>query len=800
MKLTRRLSVILLAIMVQAIVGINLAAADEVKIAGTVVDEYDKPVELALVRAENQAPFAISNAKGKFAFVCTPKDSLVIICSMIGYRTKKHVLQSPQDSVYVTLKISSLGRQLDEATVKAYRKQTEAMLRIKPGSAKFSPSTTGNGVEDLIAMQMGVTNRNELSSQYNVRGGSFDENCVYLNGIEVYRPLLVSSGQQEGLSIINSNMVESINFSAGGFPAKYGDRMSSVLDITYKRPQSFEASAAASLLGGEAYVGFGNKKFSMMNSIRYTTMRYLLGSLETSGEYKPNFLDYQNYTSWTPNKYWTLNFIGYLSSNHYNFKPKDRETKFGTMNDAKSFKVYFDGQEKDIFNTLFASLNITRHITKNTELTLLSSIYNTKEQETYDISGEYWLNEATTQEQLGVGTYWEHARNFLTAQVGNVGLQFGHRFGSHQLLAGTGFQMQKVKENATEWEMRDSSDYSMPHNDQRLDLIYNLRAKTDLSTNRFHAYLQDTYRYHNETGLFTFNYGVRLSHWSWNKEWLVSPRASVGFIPAKNENLTFRFATGLYYQSPFYKEIRDTITTSSGTVVRLNENIKSQRALHFLLGGDYQFRIKGRPYRFTSEAYYKALSNLIPYNVNNLRLVYYGENLSDGYAVGIDFKLFGEFVPGTDSWITFSLMSTKEKLNGKSISRPTDQRYNVSLFFTDYFPGTDRWKMTLKAVMADGLPFGAPHAGIEHSHFRAPSYRRVDLGMSYRLLNNEDRHIRSGWQKALKNAWLGLDAFNLLDINNVNSYYWVTDITNHQYAVPNYLTGRMLNLRLLLEF
>ena len=249
MKLTRRLSVILLAIMVQAIVGINLAAADEVKITGTVVDEYDKPVELALVRAENQAPFAISNAKGKFAFVCTPKDSLVIICSMIGYRTKKHVLQSPQDSVYVTLKISSLGRQLDEATVKAYRKQTEAMLRIKPGSAKFSPSTTGNGVEDLIAMQMGVTNRNELSSQYNVRGGSFDENCVYLNGIEVYRPLLVSSGQQEGLSIINSNMVESINFSAGGFPAKYGDRMSSVLDITYKRPQSFEASVAASLLG-----------------------------------------------------------------------------------------------------------------------------------------------------------------------------------------------------------------------------------------------------------------------------------------------------------------------------------------------------------------------------------------------------------------------------------------------------------------------------------------------------------------------------------------------------------------------
>lgn len=775
-------------------------AVSTVKVTGTVVDEYNKPVELAIVRAETQSTIGVTNGKGRFAFTCTRQDSLVIVCSMIGYRTKKHVVQNPGDSIDVSIKISSLGRTLDEAQVRAYRRQTEAMLKLKPGSTKLMPSTTGNGVEELIATQMGVSTHNELSSQYNVRGGSFDENNVYINGVEIYRPMLVSSGQQEGLSIINSNMVEDISFSAGGYPAMYGDKMSSVLDITYKRPEKFEASAGASLLGADAYVGFGNKKFSMMNGLRYKTMRYLLGSLETNGEYRPNFLDYQNYTSWRPDKHWSIDLIGYISSNHYNFEPEDRETKFGTINDAKTFKVYFDGKEKDLFNTLFGSLGITHHFTSKTSLTLQSSIYSTKERETYDIQGEYWLNEATTQQQLGVGTYLEHARNFLNARVATVGLRFRHEFGQHRLLSGIGYETQKVKENSTEWEMRDSSDYSLPHTLESLNLIYSLRAKTDISSNKFHAYLQDTWRVNTGAGLFTINYGLRASHWSWNSEWLISPRASVGFIPAKNENFTFRFATGFYYQQPFYKEIRDTVTTAAGTVVNLNKDIKSQRSIHFLLGGDYQFRAAGRPYRFTTEVYYKALHNLIPYNVNNLRLVYYGENLSNGYATGIDFKLFGEFVPGTDSWVTLSFMSTKEKLNGKSISRPTDQRYNLSLFFTDYFPGTDRWKMTLKGALADGLPFGAPHRGIEHNVFRAPAYKRVDIGMSYRALNNEDRHIRTGMGSALKNVWLGLDAFNVLGINNVSSYYWITDITNTQYAIPNYLTGRMINFRVLLEF
>ncbi|MBQ8099246.1 MAG: TonB-dependent receptor plug domain-containing protein [Bacteroidaceae bacterium] len=778
------------------------AQAQKVRVHGVVSDEYSKPVEMAMVRAEGQTGIAICNMKGRYSLMCeVPKDSLVLVYSMIGHRTKKHVLNGVAgDSILVNITLSSTGVQLSNATVKAYRRQTDQMQKLSAKGAKLMPSTTGNAVEELVATQMGVSSRNEMSSQYNVRGGSFDENVVYINGQEIYRPMLVRSGQQEGLSIINSNMVSDISFSAGGFPAKYGDKMSSVLDITYKQPEKTEGSVALSLLGGDAYLGFGNKKFSMLNGLRYKTTRHLLGSTDTQGEYKPNFFDYQNFITWKPNDRWSLDFIGYLSTNHYNFRPKNRETKFGTMNDAKQFLVYFDGQEKDLFRTRYASLRLTHHFNEKTQLALLTSFYATKEQETYDIQGEYWLNEATTQEQLGVGTYMEHARNYLTAQVMNVGMQFHRQWGQHNVETAWMYKNEKVKENATEWEMRDSSDYSMPHRLDRLNLIYSLRAKTELSTNRFEYYLQDTYRWQSPQGRFTLNYGLRITHWSWNKETLFSPRVSLGWIPTFNENFTFRAATGVYYQSPFYKELRDTVTVDGNTHVELNKDIKSQRSIHLVIGGDYQFRMIDRPFRFSSEVYYKSLSQLIPYNVNNIRVVYCGENLGKGYVAGIDFKLFGEFVPGADSWVTLSLMSTKETILGHTIPRPTGQRYNLSLFFTDFFPGTTRWKMTLKAALADGFPFGVPHGKMDERPFRAPAYRRVDIGMSYRLLNNEDHHIKQGLGKAVKNAWLGVDAFNILGINNVNSYYWVTDITNHRFAIPNYLTGRLLNARLLLEF
>ena len=772
-------------------------AQNKVRLYGKVVDEYDTPVEFVSVIVEKSGAFTVSGTNGRYSLNVGQEDSIYVTCMKVGYRTKKFIIPLLRaDSMRYDFKISSKSIMLGEAGITAMRKQTDLVQRIKSGYTRNMPSTTGNGVEEIIATQMGVSTHNELSSQYNVRGGSFDENCVYLNGVEVFRPMLIRSGQQEGLSIINSNMVEDIDFSAGGFPARYGDRMSSVLDITYKRPEQFEASFGGSLMGADAYVGFGNKNFSMMNGLRYKTNEYLMGSTDTDGEYDPRFIDFQNYTSWSPSKHWTFDFIGNISDNKYNFVPNDRETSFGTMDNPLNFKVYFDGQEKDVFRTYFGSFGITYKFNSKSSLQWLSSAYTTKEQETYDIRSEYWLNPATGQEQLGVGSYLEHARNFLSARVLSTALRMRAGIGRHTILGGLSIRSEKIKENSSEWEMRDSSGYSIPHFPDELQLIYNLRAKTEVTTTRIESYLQDNYRFINKIGVFNLNYGLRLANNSWNKETLLSPRVSLGLIPTKNDNFTFRFATGYYYQSPFYKELRDTVTVGSNTVVKLNRNIKSQRSIHFLLGMDYQFKAAGRAFRFSTEAYYKVLDNLIPYNINNLRVVYYGENLAKGHVAGVDFKLFGEFIPGADSWITLSLMSTKQQYKGLSLPLPTDQRYNLSLFFTDFFPGTNKWKMTLKAALADGLPFGAPHSGIEKNNFRAPSYRRVDIGMSYRLLNNEGKR---SLRNPIRNIWLGADMLNLLDIKNVNSYYWITDITNTQYAVPNYLTGRRFNFRFLVE-
>lgn len=776
------------------------ATAQRVRLYGTVKDENGDAVELANVRVQGQGIGTVTNLRGEYSFYCSSRDTVTVVFSMIGYETRKRTLTAPKDSVRMDVMIPALGAILGQAVVTGRQIQTGTVQKLSPADTRLAPSTTGNGVEELIATQAGVSTHNELSSQYNVRGGSFDENCVYLNGIEVYRPLLVRSGQQEGLSVINPDMVESIGFSSGGFEARYGDRMSSVLDITYKRPEKFEASAQASMLGAGAYVGWGNRNVSLMTSVRYKTTRHLLGSMDTNGEYRPNFLDYQAYLSWHPNHRWSFDVIGNISDNHYNFEPEDRETRFGTMMDAKSFKVYFDGQEKDFFRTYFGAATLTRHFNPDTYLALQVSSFSTREQETYDIQGEYWLNEATTQEQLGVGTYMEHARNRLRAAVVNTGLRFRTRLTGHVLQAGFNWQRQHIRENAREWEMRDSMGYSLPYAPDELKLIYSQRSHCDINTTRLELFAQDTWRIRSGMGLFNLTYGLRLSHWDWNSETLLSPRLSVGLLPSRLDNWTFRFATGFYYQAPFYKELRDTTLTAGISTVRLNHDIKSQRSIHFVLGGDYTFRMMDRPFKFTTEVYYKALSNLIPYSVDNVRVVYYGRNMSKGYATGIDFKLFGEFVPGTDSWITFSLMSTKEKLNGEWLPRPTDQRYNLSLHFTDYFPGTDRWRLTLKAAFADGLPFGPPHSGRETQTFRAPAYKRVDVGMSYRLISNEDKHIYRGIGRLIKNAWLGLDAFNLLGIKNVNSYYWVTDITDTQYAVPNYLTGRQINLRLSIDF
>ncbi|MCI6295738.1 MAG: TonB-dependent receptor [Bacteroidales bacterium] len=779
----------------------DLLAQQRTRIFGTVKDDTGQPIELATVRVTGQNALTMTNLKGEYSLWCQSADSVRVVYSMIGYETRRRLLRSPADSVRLDVVMPLYDRStLGTAVVTGQGVQTGTVQRITKPDTKLAPSTTGNGVEEIIATQAGVSTHNELSSQYNVRGGSFDENCVYLNGIEVYRPMLVRSGQQEGLSVINSDMVESIGFSSGGFEARYGDKMSSVLDITYKRPEAFEASAQASMLGAGAYVGWGNKRVSLMTSLRYKTTRYLMGTTDTDGEYDPSFLDYQAYLSWRPNARWSLDVLGNISDNQYNFEPESRETKFGTLEDAKTFKVYFDGKEKDFFRTFFGAATLTRHFNPDTYLALQLSSYATKEQETFDIQGEYWLNEATGQEQLGVGTYREHARNRLRARVFNAGLRFRTKLTGHTLQAGMDWNRETIHENAREWEMRDSMGYSLPTDPETMKLIYSLRSKADISSTRLAFFLQDSWRFKTTAGLFNLTYGLRLSHWTWNKETLVSPRASIGLLPAFSDHWTFRFATGFYYQAPFYKELKDTVMQAGMATVELNRNIKSPRSVHFVLGTDYTFRVDNRPFKFTAEAYYKAMSNLIPYTVDNVRVIYDGRNVAKGYAAGIDFKLYGEFVPGTDSWLTLSLMRTKEKIGTRWIPRPTDQLYNVSLYFTDYFPGSTRWRFTLKAAFADGLPFGRPHSERTEQTWRAPAYKRVDIGMSYRLLNNEDHHIAQGMGKWVKNLWLGVDCFNIFGIDNVNSYYWVTDINDNQYAVPNYLTGRQLNLRLSVDF
>ncbi|MDO4737583.1 MAG: carboxypeptidase-like regulatory domain-containing protein [Bacteroidales bacterium] len=775
--------------------------AQSVLIKGKVIDDQRSPIELAQVRVEGTGFGAVCNLQGEYRLTCESSDSVVVVFSMIGYETRKRVLKNPVDSVTLNVTLPPLGYQLGEVQVNEIRRQTSTMTDVSMEDMKHMGNASGGGVEKLITSQAGVSTHNELSSQYNVRGGSFDENSVYINGIEVYRPLLIRSGQQEGLSIINPDMVERIGFSAGGFEARYGEKMSSVLDITYKKVKGFEGSVSGSLLGASAYLGFGTEKFSMTHALRYKTMKNLLGTLDTKGEYDPKNFDYQTYLSWMPNQRWSIDAIGVISTNDYDFTPSDRTTKFGTSEDVKEFKVYFDGSEQDKFHTYFGALSTTYHFNKLNSLTFNLSAFKTQERETFDINGEYWLNNDGDDESLGIGTYHEHARNRLNASMVNVGLAGESRFTSHQLRYGLLMKMEDVDETMREWEMRDSAGYSLPHSPDRLDLIYNMVSANSEKSKHYEFFVQDTYRKHFNEGELVLNYGARLTHWDWNKETLFSPRATLAFTPAKNENLLYRFSTGVYYQTPFYKEMRDTTTVNGNTTAFLHPNIKSQQSIHFVLGMEYKFRLSQRPFKFTAEAYYKALNNLIPYNIDNVRVVYYGGNISKGYAMGLDMKIYGEFVPGTSSWLSVGIMKTEEKINGGDyVPRPTDQRLNCAVFFSDYFPNTDRWKMTIQGHYAGGLPFGPPHSGREKQVFRMKSYRRVDLGLSYRLLNNEDEHIYNGIGRHFRNIWLGIDAFNILGISNVNSYYWVTDITNNQYAVPNYLTGRQINARLLFEF
>lgn len=791
-----------------------LPAEAQVKVHGKVTDMQGDALEFVTVRVAGTAIGTNTGLDGTFKLSCpTPaNDTLTVVFTSIGYEELRRQLIHPKGDLALNVRLRNKSHELTEVEVTDFRKQTSQMQHIDRESYKLAADASGGSVESMLSTLAGVNSNNEMSSQYSVRGGTYDENSVYINGVEVYRPQLISSGQQEGLSIINPDMVGSIGFSTGGFGVEYGDKMSSALDITYREPEAFEGSVSGSLMGFSVAVGQSSRKFSQLHGVRFKKNTSLLSSLETKGEYDPKFFDYQTNLNWKISPKFKASFLGNIAVNNYKFQPVDRETNFGTSSDAKQFKVFFDGMEKDRFETYFGALNLTYKHSRSTDFSLIASGYLTNELVSYDISGEYWLDQAgTTGEgnpdnaiggELGVGRYHEHARNRLKIGVMSLGLSGHTAIRRHNLSYGVNFSHQTIMERAREWELRDSAGYTLPTDGQHIRMIYNLSSHQDLSTTRMAFYVADSYRLQTSSGYFAFNGGLRFSYWDFNKEFLVSPRLNVAFVPERNSSLTLRFATGLYYQQPFYKEFRQPLTDAEGnTTINLNSEIKSQQSLHFILGGDYTFRMFNRPFKFSGEAYYKKLNKLIPYEIDNLKVVYEGVNLTDGYTAGLDFKLFGQFVPGTDSWISFSLMKTGENLNGVTVPRPTDQRYSFALYFTDYFPKFPKLKFSLRGIFSDGLPTTAPHSSRDKGYFRAPAYKRVDIGLNYALLAPQDNESApSGLHRWLKSIWLGVDVFNLLDISNVSSYYWVTDVNNIQYAVPNYLTRRQFNVRLTIDF
>ncbi len=783
-----------------------LSAQKNHKIRGIVFDRDNNPIELATVRISNTINGTVTGFDGRFVLSLQESaDSIELDISCLGYKSQRRMIKLITGDITLSIRLYPTARQLNEVTVTTIRPQTSFLQSINANESRLMPNTSGS-FETILTTFAGVNTNNELSSQYSVKGGNYDENIIYVNGIEIYRPLLIRAGQQEGLSFINSDMVEKVNFSSGGFDAQYGDKMSSVLDITYKKPTQNEAAASISLMGGSAYVGTASNKFTQIHGARVKTNTMLLGTLETKGEYNPWFVDYQTQMNYRFTPRWEVSFLGNYSQNNYTFKPTNRNTTFGSINNPKSFTVYFEGEEKDLFRTFVGALTINHKPTDHTDISLLISAYSTDEKETYDIAGEYWLSDASTSSEnqpssnLGIGSYHQHARNYLRATVYNGSLLGATRLKHHTIKWGITYQHELIKDRIREWEMRDSAGYSLPQLGDGVNLNYSLTSQTNLASHRVQTYIQDLFKFRSNAGLFRLHAGIRGSYWSFNNELIVSPRLSLSFIPNINQSFTFRVATGIYYQSPFYKEFRDTIQSVSGhTSIALNKEIKSQRSIHFLLGGDYQFNAFDRPFKFTTELYYKVLSDLIPYTVDNVRIRYYGRNISSGYTAGIDMKLFGQFVPGSDSWLSLSLMKSEEKINEKWIPRPSEQRYALSLFFNDYFPKFPKVKVSLKAIWADGLPFSTPKLPKENGMFRTSPYRRIDIGASYRIVGN-DLSTNNRARNLFKSLWLSIEVFNLLDIKNVNSYFWISDVQNNNYAIPNYLTSRQFNIRLTADF
>ncbi|MDR2498241.1 MAG: TonB-dependent receptor [Tannerellaceae bacterium] len=784
------------------------AQAERARITGYVRDADGNPIELAIVQVKNTIVGSMTNEKGFYSVSLASGDSIVLLFSCLGYNKAERILPKLAGDLHLNVQMNALSFDLGGVSVTASRRQTDMLESIQAGQVKLLPDPSGGSIESLVVTFAGVSTSNEMSSQYSVRGGSYDENIVYVNGLEVFRPLLIRSGEQEGLSFVNPDLTEEVKFAAGGFEARYGDKMSSVLDIAYKKPEKLEGSASLGLLGANAYVGSSAGTFTQVTGLRFKTARLLLGTLDTDAQYDPVFVDLQTYMTWLPAPKWELNFLGNVSSNTYRFIPRERSTSFGTTTNVKNLEVSFGGQEHDRFQTQFGALTLKYTPNANSEFGLQASAFNSMENETYDIAAAYWINEdegseaVASQSPFEAGYFHEHARNRLHAVVMNVGHYGMLRSGANTVRWGANLQQERIADRISEWEMRDSAGYTLPHRPDGPFVYSNLYSDNEISGTRLSAYVQDVFKFRSRQGLFTIIGGLRGSYWTYNGEFILSPRGSIGFIPNFEQDLTLRVAAGLYYQPPFYKELRQmTVDDAGNRSIELNRNLKSQRSIHFILGGDYTFRMIDRNFKISAEAYYKRLDRLNPYTVDNVKLYYYGENCASGYAAGIDLKFFGEMVAGTDSWLSISLMKAEQEIRGiRHLPLPNNPGYNLSLYFSDYFPGYKRLTLNLRGMLSGRLPVTPPYKGYEGGYYRTTPYRRVDVGLAYQLAGGQDAIMDRGLFRKLKSIRLGIDLFNLLGIDNASSYLWITDVHSRQLAVPNYLTGRQLSARVLVEF
>jgi hypothetical protein len=803
-----------------------LKGQDKALLTGSVRDSIGDPVELANVALLGTGEGTMTNLDGSYSLEIPAGRSYTVVISCVGYHTKEFAVRlGPGESRKQDITLWQDVRALKEVSVSARQERASTFQRIDVEDLNYMPTATGK-VETIIKSQAGVSSNNELSSQYSVRGGNFDENLVYVNDVEIYRPFLVRSGQQEGLSFVNSDLVSSIKFSAGGYDARYGDKMSSALDITYRRPSQFGGSASVSLLGATAHLEGASKtqRFTFLAGYRYKTTSYLLNTLETSGDYKPQFSDFQTLLTYQLSRKLEISFLGNYSSNKYQFIPSTRNTEFGTKDLPLNLKIYYDGQELDQFDTYLGALSLRWTPVEGLSMKVIASAFRTSEAETFDIMGQYWINELdnTVDSEtygdsilnIGVGTELTHARNYLDAIVISGSHLGSYQSGNNVLQWGINFQYQDFSDHLSEWEILDSAGYVLPYNGEELILTKARKSENQISYNQYSAFVQNTLEINKERADYFVTTGIRASIWNFNRTTMISPRVTLSTQPNWENDMMFHLSAGYYYQPPFYKEMR----MPDGTI---NQDISPQRSIHLLAGGDYLFSLWNRPFKLSGEMWYKWLNNLIPYKIENVRISYAGENISHGFARGVDFKLNGEFVPGAESWLTLSLLQTREDVEGDvmldwngsefiqkpagEFPRPTDQIFTFGIYFQDYFPNHPGYKVHLNAFYGTGLPLSSPVDDQYYTQLRMRPYRRVDIGFSKVIKRETDIWGERNPLRFFESIWISAEIFNLLDIDNEASYLWVRTISDQNgvpgmFGIPNYLTGRRFNLKISISF